>query len=85
MITLHMQTKVTIIAVSMGNKSGEVLINMLLVGDICQLDRFEKNRGEPAKNIRYTSFRARVVLKCEFVQSKDFHPVRVAMAVCCAA
>ena len=73
-ITLTMQTKVTIIVASMCNKSGEVLINMLLVGDTCQPARFENNRVELAKSIRNGSLRARVVLKCEFVQSKEFHP-----------
>ena len=76
-ITLTMQTKVAIIAVSTCNKSGEVLIDMLLVGDTSQPARFENNRVEPAKSIRDSSFRARAVLKCEFVQSKEFHPMHL--------
>ena len=43
-ITLTTQTKMTIIAVSTCKKRGEVLINMLLVGDTCQPARFESNR-----------------------------------------
>ena len=60
----------TIIAASMCKKRGEVLINMLLVGDMCQPARFENNRVEPAKSIRHSRFRPRLVLKGEFVGSK---------------
>ena len=51
-ITLTTQMKMTIIAASMCNKRGEVLINMLLVGDTCQPARFKNNRVELAKSIR---------------------------------
>ena len=66
-ITLTIQMKVTVIAVRTCNKVSEVLIDMLLERDMCQLARFKKNKVDPAKIIRYSSFRARVVLKCEFV------------------
>ena len=65
----------TIIAVSMCKKRGEVLINMLLVGDTCQPARFKNSRVEPAKIIRHSHFRSRPVLKGEFVLSKEFHPM----------
>ena len=61
-----MQMKVTVIAGSTCNKSGEVLIVILLAGDIYQPARFKNNRVEPAKSIRDSSFKAKVVLKYEF-------------------
>ena len=67
MAPFNIQTKVTVIAVRTCNKVSEVLIDMLLERDMCQLARFKKNRVDPAKIIRYSSLRARVVLKCEFV------------------
>ena len=76
-ITLTMQTKVTIIAASTCNKRGKVLIDMLLVGDTCQPARFKNNRVEPAKSIRHSHFRPRPVLKAEFVGSKEFHPTHL--------
>ena len=72
-----MQTKVAIIAVNMRNKRDEVLINMLLAGDTCQPARFKSNRVEPAKSISYSSFRPRLVLKAEFVGSKEFYPMHL--------
>ena len=63
MITLTTQTKVTIIAVSMCKKRGEVPIDMLLVGDTCQPARFESNKVELAKSVRHSNFRPGVVLK----------------------
>ena len=77
MITLTTQTKVTIIVASMCNKRGEVLIDMLLVGDTCQPARFKNNRVGPAKSIRPSSFRPRPVLKAEFVGSKEFYPTHL--------
>ena len=77
MITLTPQTKMTIITVSTCKKRGEVLIKMLLVGDTCQPARFNNNRMEPAMSIRHIHFRARLVLKGEFVLSKDFHPMHL--------
>ena len=62
-ITLTMQTKMNIIAMSICKKRGEVLINMLLAGDMCQPARFENNRVKPAKSIRHSRFRPRLVLK----------------------
>ena len=62
-----MQTKVTSITMSMCNKRGKVLINMLLVGDMCQPAGFENNRVKLAKSINHSSFRPRPVLKGEFV------------------
>ena len=76
-ITLTIQMKVTIIVASMCKKTGEVLINMLLAGDTCQAARFENNKVEPAKSIRYSRFRPRPVLKGEFVGSKEFHPMHL--------
>ena len=67
-----MQMKVTIIAVSMCKKRGEVLINMLLLGDMCQPARFENNRVELAKSIRHSHFGPRLVLIGEFIGSKKF-------------
>ena len=72
-----MKTKVTIIAVSMCKKRGEVLIDMLLVGDMCQPAKFKNNRVEPAKSIRHSCFRPRLVLKGEFVGSKEFYPTHL--------
>ena len=72
-ITLTMQTKVTIIAASMCKKRGEVLNAMLLAGDMCQPARFENNRVELAKSIRHSGFRPRLVLNGEFVGSNEFH------------
>ena len=77
MITLTTQTKMTIIAVSMCKKRGEVLINMLLVGDTCQPARFENNRVELAKSIRHSCFRPTLLLKGEFVLSKEFYPTHL--------
>ena len=76
-ITLTMQRKITIIAMSMCKKRGEVLINMLLVGDTCQPARFKNNRVEPAKSIRHSRLRPRLVLKGEFVVSKEVHPMHL--------
>ena len=76
-ITLTTQTKMTIIAASTCKKRGEVLINMLLVGDMCQPARFENNRVELAKSIRHSHLRPRPVLKGEFVLSKEFHPTHL--------
>ena len=76
-ITLNTQMKVTIIAASMCKKRGEVLIDMLLVGDICQPARFENNRVDLAKSIRHSHFRPRLVLKGEFAGSKEFHPMHL--------
>ena len=50
---------------------------MLLVGDACQPDRFKNNRVELAKSIRHSCFRPRLVLKGEFVGSKEFHPTHL--------
>ena len=76
-ITLTMQTKVAIIAESMCNEKGKVLIDMLLVGDTCQPARFENNKVNLSKSIRHSSFRPRLVLKGEFVRSKEFHPTHL--------
>ena len=65
--TLTMQIKMTVIVVSMCNKSGKVLIDMLLVQDTCQTARFKNNRVELAKTIGDSNFRAKAVLKCKFV------------------
>ena len=70
LITLTMQSKVTIIAASICNNSGEILIYMLLVGDTCQPARFKNNRVDLAKIIRDSRLRAREVLKIEFVRNK---------------
>ena len=72
-----MQTKMTIIAASMCKKRGEVLINMLLAGGMCQSARFKNNRVEPAKSIRHSCFRPRLVVKGEFVLSKECHPMHL--------
>ena len=76
-ITLTTKIKENVIAASICNKSDEVLINMLLVGDTYQPDRFGNNRVKPAKSIRNNSFRTRVVFKCEFVRSKKFYPTNL--------
>ena len=76
-ITLTMQTKVTIIVVSICKKKGKVLIDMLLVEDTCQPARLKNNRVEPVKSIRYSLFRPRLVLKGEFVGSKEFYPMHL--------
>ena len=72
-----MQMKMTIIVVSICKKRGEVLIDMLLVGDTCQPARLDNNRVELAKSIRHSHFRPRPVLKGEFVGSKEFHPTHL--------
>ena len=77
MIILTMQTKMTIIAASTCSKRGEVLINTLLVGDTCQPARFENNGVNPAKSISHSRFRPRLVLKGEFVLSKEFYPMHL--------
>ena len=67
----------TIIVASTCKKRGEDLINMLWVGDMCQPAGFENNRVELAKSIRHSHFRPRLVLKGEFVLSKEFHPTHL--------